>query len=55
MIGLRREAVHRVVAQARAQPLDEARRDYFVARLETASLAWIYREHGEWYLHGFFA
>ncbi len=34
---------------------DEARRDYFVARLETASLAWIYREHGEWYLHGFFA
>lgn len=34
---------------------DEARRDYFVARLEPASLAWIYREHGEWYLHGFFA
>ena len=33
---------------------DEARRDYFVARLQ-ASLAWIYREHGEWYLHGFFA
>jgi protein ImuB len=33
---------------------DEARRDYFVARLE-ASLAWIYREQGEWYLHGFFA
>ena len=34
---------------------DEARRDYFVARLDAASLAWIYREHGEWYLHGFFA
>jgi protein ImuB len=33
---------------------DEARRDYFVARLE-ASLAWVYREHGEWYLHGLFA
>jgi protein ImuB len=37
---------------------DEARRDYFVARLE-GSLAWIYREqaggHGDWYLHGFFA
>lgn len=34
---------------------DEARRDYFVARLAADSLAWIYREHGEWYLHGFFA
>ncbi len=34
---------------------DEARRDYFVARLEEASLAWIYREAGEWYLHGLFA
>jgi protein ImuB len=33
---------------------DEARRDYFVARLDT-SLGWIYREQGEWYLHGFFA
>lgn len=33
---------------------DEARRDYFVARVQ-ASLAWIYREHGEWYLHGLFA
>ena len=34
---------------------DEARRDYFVARLDESSLAWIYREGGEWYLHGFFA
>jgi protein ImuB len=33
---------------------DEARRDYFVARLE-ASLGWVYRENGEWYLHGLFA
>lgn len=33
---------------------DEARRDYFVARLG-AALGWIYREQGEWYLHGFFA
>lgn len=34
---------------------DEARRDYFVARLAPAALAWIYREDGEWYLHGLFA
>jgi protein ImuB len=34
---------------------DEAKRDYFVARLESASLAWLYREDGEWYLHGLFA
>lgn len=34
---------------------DEARRDYFIARLDESSLAWIYRESGEWYLHGFFA
>jgi protein ImuB len=34
---------------------DEAKRDYFVARLAPASLAWIYREDGNWYLHGFFA
>jgi protein ImuB len=33
---------------------DEARRDYFVARLGE-SLAWVYREDGEWRLHGFFA
>jgi protein ImuB len=33
---------------------DEARRDYFVAAFG-ASLAWVYREDGEWYLHGFFA
>ena len=34
---------------------DDAKRDYFVAELASASLAWIYREAGEWYLHGFFA
>jgi len=33
---------------------DETRRDYFVAELG-ASLAWVYREDGHWYLHGFFA
>lgn len=34
---------------------DEAGRDYFVARFPNDSLAWIYRETGEWFLHGFFA
>jgi len=34
---------------------DDARRDYFIAELEDASLGWIYREAGEWYLHGLFA
>ncbi len=34
---------------------DDARRDYFVARLPNAVLAWIYREDGEWHLHGLFA
>lgn len=34
----------------------EARRDYFIARTGTASLAWIYREReGGWFLHGLFA
>ena len=33
---------------------DEARRDYFVAGLGE-SLAWVYREDGLWYVHGFFA
>jgi len=33
---------------------DEARRDYFVAEWGRA-LAWVYREEGEWYVHGFFA
>jgi protein ImuB len=33
---------------------DETRRDYFVAELGR-SLAWVYREEGDWYLHGFFA
>jgi protein ImuB len=33
---------------------DEARRDYFIAQDE-ASMTWVYREDGEWYLHGFFA
>jgi protein ImuB len=34
---------------------DEASRDYFVARFADDSLAWIYREAGEWFLHGLFA
>ena len=34
---------------------DEAKRDYFVARLPNDSLAWVYREAGDWYLHGLFA
>jgi protein ImuB len=34
---------------------DDAQRDYFIARLPNASLAWVYREDGEWYLHGLFA
>ena len=39
---------------------DDARRDYFIARLEHAALGWIYREAGcsstgDWYLHGLFA
>jgi protein ImuB len=34
---------------------DDAKRDYFVARLPNSSLAWVYREAGEWYLHGLFA
>jgi protein ImuB len=33
---------------------DEARRDYFIAQ-DQASITWVYREDGEWYLHGFFA
>lgn len=33
---------------------DETRRDYFVAALGGAT-AWIYREDGAWWLHGFFA
>jgi protein ImuB len=33
---------------------DEARRDYFVAGLG-AALAWVYREDGQWYVHGLFA
>jgi protein ImuB len=34
---------------------DEAARDYFVARLPNDSLIWVYRETGEWFLHGLFA
>jgi protein ImuB len=33
---------------------DEARRDYFIVEIQ-GSLGWIYRETGDWYLHGFFA
>lgn len=37
---------------------DDIARDYFVARTQSESLVWIYRERrgeGGWYLHGFFA
>jgi protein ImuB len=38
---------------------DEAKRDYFVARLPDGVLGWIYREANlgsdDWFLHGFFA
>jgi protein ImuB len=34
---------------------DDARRDYFIARLPDSSLAWVYREAGEWFVHGLFA
>jgi protein ImuB len=34
---------------------DEARRDYFIAGLASPALGWVYREAGEWYLHGLFA
>jgi len=33
---------------------DEARRDYFIVEIQ-GSLGWIYREAGDWYLHGLFA
>ena len=33
----------------------EAQRDYFIARTGESSLAWIYREQGGWFMHGFFA
>ena len=33
---------------------DEARRDYFIVEMNR-NLGWIYREAGNWYLHGFFA
>jgi protein ImuB len=34
---------------------DDAKRDYFIAQCQGFSLGWVYRESGEWYLHGFFA
>jgi protein ImuB len=34
---------------------DEASRDYFIARLPEGALGWLYRENGNWYLHGLFA
>jgi protein ImuB len=34
---------------------DEAKRDYFIAECQGFSMAWIYRESGEWFLHGLFA
>ena len=33
---------------------DEARRDYFIVAMN-CNLGWIYREAGDWYLHGLFA
>ena len=34
---------------------DEARRDYFIVEIQNRSFGWIYREAGDWYLHGLFA
>jgi protein ImuB len=34
---------------------DEAKRDYFVARSSDTSVLWVYREAGEWFVHGLFA
>jgi protein ImuB len=38
---------------------DDAKRDYFIARLPDGALAWVYREGGRsspcWYVHGLFA
>ena len=37
---------------------DDIARDYFVARMRSEALVWIYRERrgeGAWYLHGVFA
>lgn len=34
---------------------DEASRDYFIAQMADASLAWVYREKEGWFLHGLFA
>jgi protein ImuB len=34
---------------------DEAKRDYFIAECQGFSMAWVYRESGEWFLHGLFA
>ena len=34
---------------------DEAKRDYFIARLPNDAIAWICREDGQWSLHGLFA
>ena len=34
---------------------DEAKRDYFIAQGGNAALLWVYREAGEWFLHGLFA
>ena len=34
---------------------DDAKRDYFIAQCQGFSLGWVYRESGEWYLHGLFA
>ena len=34
---------------------DDARRDYFIARSASGAMLWVYREAGEWFVHGLFA
>ena len=34
---------------------DDAKRDYFIARSPGGEMVWVYREAGEWFLHGLFA
>ncbi|HEX2567690.1 MAG TPA: DNA polymerase Y family protein [Burkholderiales bacterium] len=34
---------------------DDAKRDYFIAQAVDGAMVWVYREAGEWFLHGLFA
>jgi protein ImuB len=34
---------------------DDAKRDYFIAESAGGALVWVYREAGEWFVHGLFA